>query len=460
MPRVSEIRKKLLAEFHDSKLVGHSGVLRTYKRLAQQFYWPNMYKDVQDYISTCAICQKTKSEALAPAGLLQPLPIPCQVWDDITLDFIEGLPMSHGKDTILVVVDRLTKYAHFMSLTHPFTARVVAEKFVEGVVKLHGMPQSIVSDRDPIFIGKFWQEFFTMSGTKLKLSSAYHPQTDGQSEVVNRCLEQYLRSFAHQWPKKWTEYLPWAELWYNTTYHISTGMTPFRALYGRLPPTIPYYQAGHSLVHDVDQSLIRRDELLEQLKSNLAVAINRMKQGADQRRRDVEFQVGDMVFLRLQPYRQHTAFKRAHHKLASRFFGPYPILQRIGQVAYKLQLPEGARIHPVFHVSLLKKYVGDNKEVSQELPSVTDDGVVLLEPKKILNIRWVKQGKKFIMEHLVQWRRLPAEEATWENAKLLQQQFPTVDLEDKDPLDGEGIDRPRRRSTRRGKPNPKYCGED
>jgi hypothetical protein len=187
--------------------------------------------------------------------------------------------MSHGKDTILVVVDKLSKYAHFMSLTHPFTTRVVAEKFMEGVVKLHGMPQSIVSDRDPIFISNFWQEFFTISGTKLKLSSAYHPQTDGQSEVVNRCLEQYLQSFVHQWPKKWTEYLPWAELWYNTTYHISTGMTPFRVLYGRLPPTIPYYQARHSPVNDVDQSLISRDELLEQLKSNLAVAHNCMKQG-------------------------------------------------------------------------------------------------------------------------------------------------------------------------------------
>ena len=112
--------------------------------------------------------------------------------------------MSHGKDIILVVVDRLRKYAHFMSLLHPFTTRVVVEKFVEGVVKLHCMPQSIVSDHDPIFISKFWQEFFTMSGTKLKLSSTYHPQTDGQLEVVNRCLEQYLRSFVHQWLKKWT----------------------------------------------------------------------------------------------------------------------------------------------------------------------------------------------------------------------------------------------------------------
>lgn len=161
-----------------------------------------------------------------------------------------------------MVVDRLSKYAHFMALTHPFTTKVVAEKFVEGVVKLCGLPQSIVSDRDPIFISKLWQEFFTMSGTELKLSSAYHPQTDGQSEVVNCCLEQYLRCFVHQYLYKWTEFLPWAELWYNTTYHSSTGMTPFQALYGRLPPTIPYYQAGLSLVNEVNQSLIRRDELL------------------------------------------------------------------------------------------------------------------------------------------------------------------------------------------------------
>jgi hypothetical protein len=170
-----------------------------------------------------------------------------------------------------------------------------------------------------------------------------------------------------------------------------------------------------------------------------------------------------MVFLKLQSYRQYTAFKRAHHKLASQFFGSYPIMQRIGQVAYKLQLPEGAHIHPMFHVSLLKKYVGDNKEVSLELP-VADDGAVLLKPTRIIDTRWVKQGKRFIMEHLVQWRRLPAEEATWENAwenaQMLLQQFSTVDLEDKDPLDGERIDRPLRRSTRRGRKNPKYCGEE
>ena len=185
------------------------------------------------------------------------------MWEDITLDFIERLPASQGQDTIMVVVDRLNKSAHFLPLKHPFTAKSVAEKFVADVIKLHGMPRSIVSDRDPVFVSHFWQEFFKMSGTKLQLSSAYHPQTDGQTEVVNRCVEQYLQCFVHQWPTKWSLYLPWAEYWYNTTYHISTGMTPFQALYGRLPPTIPSYNKGLSPVHEVDQQLQDRDELLQ-----------------------------------------------------------------------------------------------------------------------------------------------------------------------------------------------------
>jgi len=157
-----------------------------------------MHKSVQDYIRGCEICQKVKVKTLSPAGLLQPLPIPCQVWDDNTLDFIEGLPLSQGKDTIMVMVDWLSKSAHFFPLSHPFTAKTMAEKFMEGIIKLHSMPKCIVSDWDPIFISHFWQEFFKMSGIKLQLSFVYHPQTDGQTEVVNRCVEQYLRCFVHQ----------------------------------------------------------------------------------------------------------------------------------------------------------------------------------------------------------------------------------------------------------------------
>ena len=203
----------------------------------------------------------------------------------------------------MVVVDRLSKSAHFLTLSHHFTAKTVAEKFVEGVFKLRSMPKSIISDRDPIFISNFWKEFFTMSGSKLQLSSAYHPQTDGQTEVINRCVEQYLRSFVHQWPRRWNDYLPWAEYWYNTTYHISTGMTPFQALYGRLPPPIPPYKDGLSPVHEVDQQLLNRDELLRQLKVNLERSMNRMKQMADRKRRDISFEVGEQVLLKLHPYR-------------------------------------------------------------------------------------------------------------------------------------------------------------
>ncbi|KAL6312286.1 hypothetical protein AAG906_017119 [Vitis piasezkii] len=363
-------------EMHDTKV----GVIRA-------FYWHGMHKSMQDYVKGCAVCQKIKAETLAPAGLLQPLPIPCQVWDDITLDFIEGLPISQGKDTIMVVVDRLSKSAHFLTLSHPFTAKTVAEKFVEGVFKLHGMPNSIISDRDPIFISNFWKEFFTMSGSKLQLSSAYHPQTDGQTEVINRCVEQYLRSFVHQWPRRWSGYLPWAEYWYNTTYHISTGMTPFQALYGRLSPPIPPYKDGLSPVHEVDQQLLNRDELLRQLKVNLERSVNRMKQMADRKRRDISFEVVEQVLLKLHPYRQ-SGLQQVHQKLASRTRSP------------------------VFHVSLLKRYQ-DNGGLAEtqpaEIPPFTDGR----------NYRWIKQGTQLVEEGLVGWKHLPAEEATWEPTNTL-----------------------------------------
>lgn len=130
------------------------------------------------------------------------------------------------------MVDRLSKSAHFFALTHPYNAKIVAEKFVDGVIKLHGMPRSMVSDRDPLFLSKVWQAFFALSGTKLKMSSTYHPQTNSQSEVINHCLDQYLRCFTHAQPKNWYTYLPWAELWYNTSYHRSIKLTPYQALYG------------------------------------------------------------------------------------------------------------------------------------------------------------------------------------------------------------------------------------
>jgi hypothetical protein len=167
-----------------------------------------------------------------------------------------------------------------------------------------------------------------------------------------------------------------------------------------------------------------------------------MKQIADKKRRDVSFNEGDMIFLRLQPYRQSSAFKKVHQKLASRFFSSYPIIQNVGNVTYKLQLPEGVRIHPVFHVSLLKKYMGDALDTHTDLPPVSDEGAIILEPKAILDHRWAKQGGKFLAESLVKWKHLPTEEATWEVTESPCHQFPILNLEGKVPLSGRGIDKP------------------
>ncbi|CAL9217877.1 unnamed protein product [Arabidopsis halleri] len=228
VPPSSQLVPQLLKEHHDTPIGGHSGVLRTYKRLARQFFWPSMHRIVKEYVASCDVCQRAKSSSLAPAGLLQPLPIPDRLWEDVSMDFVDGLPRSDGNTTIMVVVDRLSKSSHLVPLSHPYTAKKVAAKFVDAIVKLHGMPRSIVTD-------------------------PYHPQSDGQTEVVNRCNEQFLRCFVQHRPTQWSSLLPWAEFWYNTTYHSSTGTTPFQAIYGREPPAVPTYEVGSSTLPEVDE---------------------------------------------------------------------------------------------------------------------------------------------------------------------------------------------------------------
>lgn len=225
----------------------------------------------------CDVCQRQKYLAIAPGGLLQPLNIPEKIWEEISMDFITGLPKSKGFDAIFVVVDRLSKYSHFIPLKHPYTARMVAEIFVKEIVRLHGVPTSIVSDRDPIFISNFWKKLFKMQGTQLKMSTTYHPQTDGQTEVVNRCLETFLRCFIADQPKSWPQWIPWAEFWYNTTYHSSTGSTPFELVYGRAPPALICFMPGEIRVEAVRRELLDRDEVLRQLKYHLQKPQARMK---------------------------------------------------------------------------------------------------------------------------------------------------------------------------------------
>ena len=171
---------------------GHEGVQRTVHRLRRDFHFPNMRRLVQDFVRACPTCQRYKSEHLHPAGLLMPLPVPQSVWADVGLDFVEALPRVGGKSVILTVVDRFSKYCHFIPLAHPYTAESVAQAFFAEIVRLHGMPQSMVSDRDPVFTSAFWRELMRLMGTKLHMTTAFHPQSDGQSEATNRVIIMYL----------------------------------------------------------------------------------------------------------------------------------------------------------------------------------------------------------------------------------------------------------------------------
>ena len=266
---VTPVKQQLLQLFHDSPTGGHSGIQVTKKRIASILYWKGLNRDVRSYVKACVVCQRNKPDLSSPVGLLQPLPIPNAIWEDISVDFIEGLPKSRGKDSILVVVDRLSKYAHFLPLAHPFTAAIVAQLYFERIFKLHGLPKIIVTDRDRIFLSKFWQELFSLLKVALHMSSAYHPQSDGQFEVVNRCLEGYLRCMTGEMPREWVLWLPLAEWRYNSSWHSSIGVTPFEAVYGQsLALHIPYL-AGDSQVEAADRSLKAREQCIQMLKYHL-----------------------------------------------------------------------------------------------------------------------------------------------------------------------------------------------
>jgi transposase InsO family protein len=416
------IKQQLVEAFHQSPLGGHSGVPVTYRRLKQAFAWKGMRSFVQAWVQSCSVCQQAKTDRTRSPGLLQPLDIPPAAWNTISMDFIEGLPKSSRYNCVLVVVDLFTKYAHFVPLTHPFTAVGVAHAFFHNIYKLHGLPAAIVSDRDRIFTSNFWRELFQSAGVNLHMSSAYHPQSDGQTERVNQCLETYLRCFVHACPSKWSSWLSAAEYWYNTSYHSSIGRSPFEALYG--------YPPKHFGLRNLDSSSTELSDFLHEkvvisdlLRQHLSRAKNRMKSQADKKRSERVFQIGDMVFLKLQPYVQTSLAPRASQKLSFRYFGPYKVLAKIGTVAYTLDLPASAAIHPTFHVSQLKRALPPMAQVTPELPDSTLHSQF---PVAVLQRRVVTRGLRAISQGLIRWSSLPLSLATWEDLEPLKQRFPSA----------------------------------
>lgn len=403
----------LLHDHHDAPVGGHSGYHCTLQRIKSSFHWFGLHKSVKEYIKCCDTCQRNKSITQTPAGLLQPLPIPESIWTHVNMDFIEGLPTSHNKTTILVVIDRLSKYEHFIPLAQPYTALSVAKEFTANVVKLHGIPRVIVSDRDAIFTSAFWKELSRLQGVKLHMSSAYHPQSDGHAEGLNKCLETYLRCYCFQQQHSWFNWLHWAEYSYNTSVHSSMGITPFQAVYGISPPTLSPYVPDTSLIQEVGDSLLHRDQILKELKLHLIKAQDRMKRLAAPHRTDKEFDVGDLVCLKLQPYRQNSLVPRYSHKLSARFYGPSKITHRIGKAAYRLQLPEHSKIHPVFPISQLKRRHGDHPVQTFDLPTTLS--VADKKPEALLGRRIIKRDNKAALQLLIHRKHQTPESATWED---------------------------------------------
>lgn len=304
VPDDREMKQEILSEAHSARYTVHPGTTKMYQNLRRLFWWPGMKKDVAEFISRCLICQQVKAEHQRPAGLIQSLPIPIWKWDDISMDFVTGLPRtSRGHDTIWVIVDRLTKSAHFLPIKKTFPLNRLAQLYIGEIVRLHGVPSSIVSDRDPRFTSHFWDALQTALGTRLKFSIAFHPQTDGQTERTIQTMEDMLRACVLDFHGNWDDHLPLIEFAYNNSHHSSIGMAPYEALYGR-PCRSPlcWEEMGDKAILG-PEIVEQTTEKIRTIRAKMKVAQGRQKSYADCRRRALEFSIGDHVFLKVMPVR-------------------------------------------------------------------------------------------------------------------------------------------------------------
>jgi hypothetical protein len=342
------------------------------------------------------------------------------------MDFIVGLPNTFQRhDSIWVIVDRLTKTAHFLPVHTTYTAKKYAEIYLDQIVRLHGIPKTIISDRGAQFIARFWEQFQQTLGTKLIRSSAYHPQTDGQTERINQILEDMLRACVIQYDKHWDKCLALAEFSYNNSYQSSIRMAPFEALYGRQCRTpLNWSQIGEREIFGPD--LVKEaEEKVKIIRDNLKTAQSRQKSYADKRRKPIQFEVGDFVYLRVSPTRGVQRFG-IKGKLAPRYIGPFEILEICGPVAYRLQLPpQIAAIHNIFHVSQLKKCIRVPTEIVDIQSIDIEPDLSYKElPIKVLDTKERSTRRATVKMFKIQWDHHTEEEATWETEDYLQRNFP------------------------------------
>jgi hypothetical protein len=389
-----------------------------------------MRRGIAHYVACCDTYSRVKIKHQKPAGLLKPLEIPVWKWEDISMDFVVGLPRTpKGNDSVWVIVDRLTKVAHFVLVKTRYATEKLAELYVEHILRLHGAPRSIVSDQGPQFVAKFWQSFHKLMGTTLNYSTTFHPQTDGQIERVNQVM---LRACALTYGTDWESSLPFAEFSYNNSFQASLRMAPFEALYGRKCRTpLAWSEVGERALFG-PAIIEEAEEKVEKVRENLRIAQSQQKSYADKRRRELTFVVGDRIYLKVSPLRGTKRFL-VKGKLAPRYVGPYQITKRIGSLAYQLALPETmAGVHPVFHVSQLKKSekAVEAKQVHMELLDLQDTLEYAKYPEKILDRADKETRRTTIPFCKVLWSNHTEREATWEKEAYLRKKYPHLFTEE------------------------------
>ena len=368
------LRREVTSRGHDTPLSGHFGAERTLDLIARSYYWPHMIDSIREYVRHCQHCQANKPRRHQPYGNLQPLGLAQGPWTRVGIDFITGLPATPGAptyDAILVIVDLYTKMAHFVPCRKMLGATGAATLFTDWCIRLHGVPKEIVCDRDGRFLGNFWKGIAKILGFNINASSPYHPQTDGQTERMNQIVEAYLRHYTNWVQNDWHKWLAMAEFAYNNSIHATTGMSPFFANYGRHPliDHAPWVPSGRipeqNVVADID-TLRSMDPVWTHINRRILKGIERMTKYYNKKHLDVSFEVGESVWVSSSLFSLAVASTvtravagkgRQVRKLDHKWYGPYQIVEKVGQRAYRIRFDATApSVHDVVHVSFLEKY--------------------------------------------------------------------------------------------------------
>jgi transposase InsO family protein len=408
IPNEESVRQEILRRYHDDPLAGHFGREKTLELLRRQYWWPKMNAYVADYVSSCMSCQQAKPRRHKPYGLLRPLPEPEGPWEDLTMDFITDLPPSkRGKlvyDAVLVIVDRKTKMALYRPTTKTCDARELADILLDSVVSRFGVPKSIVTDRGTLFTSAYWSELCYIARIKKRLSTAFHPQTDGQTERQNQTLIHWLRCYVDEQQSNWANLLPMAEFAHNNSFINSTGCSPFRMLYG-YDPHMDLRIDEHISIPSLQDRWTKIAELQTHAKEQWKRTQERSMEYVNRHRKDMEFKVGDKVLLSTKNLR----FKIPKKKLWKRFIGPLQVIDRVGSNAYRLQLPSEWRMHNVFNIEYLEPFKGSGEEDTEFPNALAIDDHDEYEIEEVLD----KTSKGRHTHYLVKWKGWPSEYNQW-----------------------------------------------